>query len=195
LGGGNYSEVSLACLKTANEGHILVAIKAPKKTSLDMEESEHEVRTRKSERNAIRNELKILMTIGEHPNVIKLCGAVTTNKSNFCVLTEYCENGSLDRFLKLKFKNGLFIDQVFVGNGNIYYQQLEPSMLSPITKVSDFYIRFRNGRSSFYCVAYVAFVFIALLTETTNKFCTGTYRDGKISHNVKSHKSKPKPKP
>lgn len=83
----------------------------------------------KIQRDAIRNELKILTSIGEHPNIIKLLGIVTMNRAEFCIITEYCENGSLDNFLDFKYKNEYFVDQVFTYSKSIYHQALDPNTL------------------------------------------------------------------
>uniref|UniRef100_A0A914X042 Protein kinase domain-containing protein n=1 Tax=Plectus sambesii TaxID=2011161 RepID=A0A914X042_9BILA len=76
----------------------------------------------KRQRQALRDELSIFAHLqssstGGHENVLKLLGAITTIKTDFSLLTEYCECGSMDRFLQEKWKNGKFEDElVFDGN-------------------------------------------------------------------------------
>lgn len=48
----------------------------------------------------LANELKLLIHIGEHRNIVNLLGACT-KADNVLVLTEYCEKGSLAKYLRL----------------------------------------------------------------------------------------------
>ncbi len=66
------------------------------------------------QRDSIRDEIKIMTAVGGHPNVLQLLGACTVLEVNFCLITEYCENGSLDSFLRSKFDNEKFIDEIVV---------------------------------------------------------------------------------
>ncbi|XP_021950355.2 mast/stem cell growth factor receptor kita-like isoform X1 [Folsomia candida] len=69
----------------------LVAIKTMKKTA--------EVRYIK----ALLSEIKIFQFVGEHPNLVNMIGACTRNlrtKREIYLLTEFCDNGSLLKFLK-----------------------------------------------------------------------------------------------
>ncbi|KFB41183.1 hypothetical protein ZHAS_00008745 [Anopheles sinensis] len=47
------------------------------------------------------SELKTMVSIGQHLNIVNLLGAVTTNrlKRNIIIIFEYCQHGSLDVFL------------------------------------------------------------------------------------------------
>uniref|UniRef100_A0A914X1Z4 Protein kinase domain-containing protein n=1 Tax=Plectus sambesii TaxID=2011161 RepID=A0A914X1Z4_9BILA len=119
---GYYSDVHIGMLSLPI-GNIPVAVKAAKtKTGAkNWEESED---IRKRQRQALRDELSIFAhlqssTAGGHENVLKLLGATTTIRTDFCLMTEYCECGSMDRFLQAKWKNGHFEDElVFEANEN-----------------------------------------------------------------------------
>lgn len=61
------------------------------------------------------SELKIMVHLGKHLNVVNLLGAVTKNitKCELMVIIEYCEFGNLKSFLE---KNrSRFIDQIGLG--------------------------------------------------------------------------------
>lgn len=66
----------------------------------------------KSERKSIRDEIKILMYIGKHENILELKGALTMKKDHFWMALEYCELGSLEKFLRDKRKHQQFIDEI-----------------------------------------------------------------------------------
>jgi serine/threonine protein kinase len=110
LGKGYYGEVWLGCLRS-KFGNVeeTVAIKMPKQLCMFTEDEKDEL---KSERKSIRNELNILLHIGKHENVLELKGAVTLLKDHFWMALEYCELGSLDKFLADKKKNQLFVDEI-----------------------------------------------------------------------------------
>ena len=72
--------------------------------------------------DAMRVELNILAYIQrldgrQHPNLIRLIGATTTVENEFYLMTEYCEYGSLDTYLKEKYKNKQFVNEI-VCNGS-----------------------------------------------------------------------------
>jgi len=72
---------------------------------------------------ALRIELNTLAFIQQlnerpHPNIIRLIGATTTRDNEFYLMTEYCEYGSLDRYLQEKHKNNLYINEIVDGNLN-----------------------------------------------------------------------------
>lgn len=50
----------------------------------------------------LASELKILIHVGEHPNIVNLLGACTTKGSKLCVILEFCSNGNLLTFLRSK---------------------------------------------------------------------------------------------
>ena len=112
----------MGILSLPNES-ITVAVKTPqtKTGSMNAAESEDIL---KRQRQALRDELSIFAHLqsssaGGNENVLKLRGAITTIRTDFSLLTEYCERGSLDRFLQEKWKNGDFEDEVvFDGNAN-----------------------------------------------------------------------------
>ncbi len=94
-------------------GKQIVAVKMPKISdkSSNLVASEN-----RNQRRVLRSELKIMTYLqsvsGGHENVLRLVGAITTSRADFCVLTEYCEWGSLDQFLKKKFNNGDFENEI-----------------------------------------------------------------------------------
>ena len=52
---------------------------------------------------------------GQHPNLIRLIGTTTIAEDNqFCLLTEYCEYGSLDCYLQKKYDNNQFVNETVV---------------------------------------------------------------------------------
>uniref|UniRef100_A0A914WLY5 Protein kinase domain-containing protein n=1 Tax=Plectus sambesii TaxID=2011161 RepID=A0A914WLY5_9BILA len=117
IGKGHFSDVHMGILSLST-GKIPVAVKATKRKtgSVNEEESEDIL---KRQRQALRDELSIFAHLqssstGGHENVLKLLGAITTIKTDFCLLTEYCECGSMDRFLQEKWKNGDFEDELVV---------------------------------------------------------------------------------
>ncbi len=69
--------------------------------------------------DALRTELNILACIQQsnerlhycHPNLIRLLGTMTQKENVFLLMTEYCEYGSLDRYLQDKYRNKQFVNQ------------------------------------------------------------------------------------
>uniref|UniRef100_A0A914VZJ9 Protein kinase domain-containing protein n=1 Tax=Plectus sambesii TaxID=2011161 RepID=A0A914VZJ9_9BILA len=122
IGKGYFSDVYMGIITLPNES-IPVAVKKPQKDTGSMNVLDGEAILRR-QRQALRDELSIFAHLqssstGGHENVLKLLGAITTIKTDFCLLTEYCERGSLDRFLQAKWKNGAFEDElVFEDNEN-----------------------------------------------------------------------------
>ncbi|XP_051505452.1 vascular endothelial growth factor receptor 3-like isoform X3 [Myxocyprinus asiaticus] len=55
-----------------------------------------------SEHKALMSELKILIHIGNHLNVVNLLGACTKPNGPFMVIVEYCKYGNLSNFLRAK---------------------------------------------------------------------------------------------
>lgn len=55
-----------------------------------------------SEHKALMSELKILIHIGNHLNVVNLIGACTKPNSPLMVIVEYCKYGNLSNFLRAK---------------------------------------------------------------------------------------------
>uniref|UniRef100_A0A914W8R5 Protein kinase domain-containing protein n=1 Tax=Plectus sambesii TaxID=2011161 RepID=A0A914W8R5_9BILA len=122
IGKGYFSDVHVGMLSMPTQS-IAVAVKTSqmKTGAMNAEESEDILRR---QRQALKDELSIFAhlqssSVGGHENVLKLLGAITTVKTSFCILTEYCECGSLDSFLQAKWKNGAFEDElVFDANEN-----------------------------------------------------------------------------
>ncbi|VDK41767.1 unnamed protein product [Anisakis simplex] len=107
LGGGQFGLVYLGELRKARVSDssaasdvIDVAIKAPR----DGRNVNHQ--------KALADELKVMIAIGTHPNVLCLIGAVTKQMSTgqLYVVMEYCENNNLKEFLSKN--SGGFLDEV-----------------------------------------------------------------------------------
>jgi serine/threonine protein kinase len=72
--------------------------------------------------DALRVELNTMAYIQRlqekpHPNLIRLIGTTTTINQQFCLMTEYCEYGSLDCYLQDKYNSNQFINEI-VSNGS-----------------------------------------------------------------------------
>jgi serine/threonine protein kinase len=66
---------------------------------------------------SLQRELDMLANIRglherQHPNLLQLIGASTTSDHQLCIVTEYCECGSLGEYLKEKLKNDQFINEI-----------------------------------------------------------------------------------
>uniref|UniRef100_A0A914WQS9 Uncharacterized protein n=1 Tax=Plectus sambesii TaxID=2011161 RepID=A0A914WQS9_9BILA len=114
LGSGHFGDVRLGLLKS-NDSRCIVAVKTPKSV-LDKRMSRMNDDEREEEfcrqREALRDELRIMSFLPEHPNVVKLLGGITTIKNDFCVVIEYCEYGGLDSFLRQQFDDGNFVNEL-----------------------------------------------------------------------------------
>uniref|UniRef100_A0A914V9R7 Protein kinase domain-containing protein n=1 Tax=Plectus sambesii TaxID=2011161 RepID=A0A914V9R7_9BILA len=99
LGEGFYGVVYAAKLKDENGRKIKVAVKEAKKN-------------KSIQVKAIQDEITLLADIGEHEYILQLIGAVTTDAANICMITEFCEFGSLDNFLKKKKETKQFISEI-----------------------------------------------------------------------------------
>ncbi len=111
LGEGSFGDVFLGILNEAG-AHRLVALKRPKLHDELRSSPERRTQRLHEERECLRDELKIMTHIGEHPNVVQLLGAITKSRDDFCIILEYCELGSLEVFLQMKFTLDLFIDEL-----------------------------------------------------------------------------------
>lgn len=49
-----------------------------------------------------RAEMQLMRSIKPHPNIIQVLGICTGREDELCIVTEYCANGSLDKYLKSK---------------------------------------------------------------------------------------------
>lgn len=108
LGKGHFGDVALGILSGPN-GCALVAVKTPKHHSGSGDQ--------KWQRQLLRDEMKIMAYLQErlpngHENVLKLVGAITSSSEHFCILTEYCEWGSLNKFLQNTIENKRFEDEI-----------------------------------------------------------------------------------
>jgi hypothetical protein len=104
---------------TQPNGKLPVAVKMPKcscSTSLNRQERVEREQLLRRQRKLLRDELNIMAHLqaltGGHENVLKLVGAITTIRADFCVLTEYCEWGSVEQFLRDKFHNDDFENEI-----------------------------------------------------------------------------------
>lgn len=81
----------------------------------------------------LASELKILIHIGEHQNVVNLLGACTTgNVGKLCIILEYCRDGDVSTFLRSKrdvfeatwttYESGLEYNCTHLDLANIAYQ-------------------------------------------------------------------------
>nr|XP_029719637.1 vascular endothelial growth factor receptor 1-like isoform X2 [Aedes albopictus] len=109
LGAGAFGVVMKAVASgiMVNEDETVVAVKMVKK------QTDNEVM------RALISELKIMVHLGQHLNVVNLLGAVTKNiaKRELMVIVEYCRFGNVQNFL-LKHRP-YFIDQVNSETGEI----------------------------------------------------------------------------
>jgi serine/threonine protein kinase len=107
LGQGHYGEVWEACwTNRETRKRIRVAMKTPKDSRI-MTKKEFD-----SQIYSIRKEIEVLTYVGKHEYVLQLIGAVTNNPENIRMVTEFCEFGSLQDFLKDKKLRGLFMDEI-----------------------------------------------------------------------------------
>jgi serine/threonine protein kinase len=125
LGSGRFGDVyrgTLAVTIDNNRSEITVAIKTPnsRESFRAKEMSEEEIdKILLDERYSLREELTVMTQIGEHSNVLKLLGAATNSEENFCIVTEYCQLGSLDEFLREKNEQDLFVSEICSENCSI----------------------------------------------------------------------------
>jgi hypothetical protein len=116
LGQGCFGDVYLGTF-TQPIGIVPVAVKTPKNfVSSSHANSIKEKKKIRLQRKLLRDELKIMAhiqdSLGGHANVLRLVGAITTSKEDFCILTEYCEWGSLDHFLRNKYNSDDFENEL-----------------------------------------------------------------------------------
>uniref|UniRef100_A0A914UI41 Protein kinase domain-containing protein n=1 Tax=Plectus sambesii TaxID=2011161 RepID=A0A914UI41_9BILA len=112
---GYYSDIHMGMLSLSS-GSVTVAVKMPQLYTDTINATEREDTLRR-QRRALRDELNIFVHLqsssaGGHENVLKLIGAITTIKNDFCLLTEYCDRGSMDCFLQTKRGNSKFEDEL-----------------------------------------------------------------------------------
>lgn len=76
-------------------------------------------RANMSQRKALLAELKILIHVGHHMNIVNLLGAVTKDliKGDLLLVMEYCRYGNLHTFLLAH--RGVFVDQLNRETGEI----------------------------------------------------------------------------
>lgn len=69
---------------------------------------------------SLQCETRIMASIGPHPNILQFIGAITRITDDFSIITEYCEYGSLEKFLSDKEKQNKFINEYTVHNNDGY---------------------------------------------------------------------------
>ncbi|XP_076820482.1 vascular endothelial growth factor receptor 1-like [Clavelina lepadiformis] len=92
--------------KTLGRGAFGKVVQA---TAFDLEKSSScktvavkmlKVGSRSSEYNALMSELKILIHLGPHLNIVNLLGACTTKEGPLMIIVEYCRHGNLSNYLR-----------------------------------------------------------------------------------------------
>uniref|UniRef100_A0A914WKZ1 Protein kinase domain-containing protein n=1 Tax=Plectus sambesii TaxID=2011161 RepID=A0A914WKZ1_9BILA len=120
LGTGHFGDVHRALLRESDGKQIMVAVKKLK-VSTDVDLSpEQRAEEYLQHLKSLQCETRIMSSIGTHPNVLRLIGAVTKNRDDFCIITEYCEYGSLEKFLTDKEKQEKFINEYVVSSNDGY---------------------------------------------------------------------------
>uniref|UniRef100_A0A914VET0 lysozyme n=1 Tax=Plectus sambesii TaxID=2011161 RepID=A0A914VET0_9BILA len=146
LGGGHFGDIHLGLL-TENGFQLPVAVKTPKSSICDRlrqlgsVEREEELNR---QRDSLRDELKIMSFLPSHSNVIKLIGAITTSRDDFCVVIEYCEYGGLDRLLREKFKNDKYVNELILKTDSEEY--LDYRCIQSNERVKSIESRMYNGQ-------------------------------------------------
>jgi serine/threonine protein kinase len=121
LGSGNYGNVYYGTVQCKWKKRLIpVAVKMIKCDTSSDNVGEANEEQAKQQVDSLRAELNILAYIHcrntrPHPNIIRLIGAITKDDNEFYLMTEYCEYGSLDRFLNDKYRNNLFVNE-FAGD-------------------------------------------------------------------------------
>lgn len=117
LGFGHFGKVYYGTVRCNITNRLLpVAVKVAKLTNTSSnDESLNEAIALQIE--AMQSELNVLAYIQRldgpvHPNIIRLIGTTTTIENQFCLIMEYCEYGSLDKYLQRIYKNGHFINEI-----------------------------------------------------------------------------------
>ncbi|VDK46870.1 unnamed protein product, partial [Gongylonema pulchrum] len=107
LGGGQFGKVFLGELSKSRVSDSLAATDVLKVAVKEPREGRNV-----NHQKALTDELKVMVAIGIHPNVLCLIGAVTKQMSSgqLYVIMEYCENGNLKDFLS-RHRTG-FLDEV-----------------------------------------------------------------------------------
>lgn len=80
-----------------------------------------------NQRKALIAELKILIHLGRHLNIVNLLGAVTKNlaRGELLVIVEYCEHGNLRSYLMQQRNN--FVNQIDPLSGELRAEEPEPA--------------------------------------------------------------------
>uniref|UniRef100_A0A4W6DEN1 Vascular endothelial growth factor receptor 3 n=1 Tax=Lates calcarifer TaxID=8187 RepID=A0A4W6DEN1_LATCA len=92
-----------------------------------------------SEHKALMSELKILIHIGNHLNVVNLLGACTKPNGPLMVIVEYCKYGNLSNFLRAKrefflpYKCSLIFPSVTALSLSLFLSPVEDLWKTPLT--------------------------------------------------------------
>ncbi|CAL8112591.1 unnamed protein product [Orchesella dallaii] len=115
IGSGEFGNVYKGTLMGNSEVCTTVAIKTTKSQS-------HLQYLR-----VLLKEVKVMMFVGKHPRIVDLIGCCTVNlrQGNLLIVLEYCEKGSLERYMKANRDN---FDNI-VHKGNIISHQKEKECL------------------------------------------------------------------
>uniref|UniRef100_A0A914W6T2 Protein kinase domain-containing protein n=1 Tax=Plectus sambesii TaxID=2011161 RepID=A0A914W6T2_9BILA len=121
IGHGHFGDVYFALLKDRDGKEMPVAVKRSK-ISADTRTLTEEQRAEiyHQQLKSLQCEQNIMSSIGSHPNILKLIGAVTKRPEDFCVVTEYCEYGSLDKFLQGRKDEEKFVNDYIVQSADGY---------------------------------------------------------------------------
>ena len=143
VGSGEYGRVLKATARGILGGHNLTTVAV--KTLKENPELE--------KLNALMSELKILIYIGNHPNLVNLLGACTGKLGNMelFVILEFCRHGNLLQYLRKNrrsFSSGTIVRNRSIGSR---YSRIAGSALSPTpagTDQRDSSVFFKRNSSS-----------------------------------------------
>uniref|UniRef100_A0A914VDX7 Protein kinase domain-containing protein n=1 Tax=Plectus sambesii TaxID=2011161 RepID=A0A914VDX7_9BILA len=141
LGSGNFGCVYRGRLRTdhGSEKYTLVAVKMLKMQNANGETSspllqqlqETYPQILQQLKEAISEEIQIMLRIGYHGNVLKLIGSIKIGDLP-CLVSEYCPFGSLDKFLSSR--KGNFVDEIVQYSGKkrrtVYKAELDENWAS-----------------------------------------------------------------
>jgi len=127
LGAGHYGKVYYGTVKCKSTGQLLpVGVKVAKFENCDLDEMENNesiINVIRKQIETLRIELNILSYIqrqngAPHPNLIRLIGAITIVDGEFMLITEYCEYGSLDCYLRKKYYDEKYDNEIVLNNAD-----------------------------------------------------------------------------
>ena len=107
----------------------------------------------------LASELKILIHVGEHQNIVNLLGACTTARSKLCIILEFCTHGNLLSFLRQK--RGTYADR---------WEKHERDMANEFTNVDIMRIAMDIARGMEFLVSKKVLFFLAM-NFIVRKYC------------------------